>query len=98
MSERLSDPEHRLYSLTSRDVESRLADNLLGLPSTWLGGVSTVTLPLAKKDVACLLDTSPRELQPGSEEPRRAGSDRDRYGWSVLFTQPDRLQQLVDEA
>src|SRR5665811_1716806 len=62
VSERLSDTEHRLSSLTSRDVESRLADYLLGLPSTWPGDVATVTLPLAKKDVASLLDTSPESL------------------------------------
>lgn len=37
VSARLSDTEHRLNSLTSHDVESRLADYLLGLASDWRG-------------------------------------------------------------
>ena len=62
VAERLSDTEHRLSSLTSRGVESRLADYLLGLPSTWRDRIATVTLPLAKKDVASLLDTTPESF------------------------------------
>ena len=64
VSERLSDTEHRLNSLTSRDVESRLADYLLRLPATRSGGAVTVALPMAKKDVASLIDTTPESLTP----------------------------------
>lgn len=98
VSERLADTEHRLNSLTSRDVESRLADYLLSLPSTWPGDVSTVTLPLAKKDVASLLDTSPESLSRALSSLAVQGLIRIGTGRSVSITQPDQLQQLVDEA
>jgi len=97
VSERLADTEHRLSSLTSRGVEGRLADYLLGPPSTWRDRVATVTLPLAKKDVAALLDTTPESLSRAlktlaDQELIVVGAGR-----SVSITQPDRLQQLVDE-
>ena len=97
VSARLSETEHRLSSLTSRDVESRLADYLLGLSSTWRGGVATVTLPLAKKDVASLLDTTPESFSRALKSLARAGLIVIGAGRSVSITQPDRLQQLVDE-
>ncbi len=98
VSARLSDTEHRLNSLTSRDVESRLADYLLGLSSTWRGGVATVTLPLAKKDLASLLDTTPESFSRALKSLTRQGLIMIGAGRSVSITQPDRLQQLVDEA
>lgn len=98
VSARLSDTEHRLNSLTSRDVESRLADYLLGLSSTWRGGVATVTLPVAKKDVASLLDTTPESLSRALKSLAGQGLIVIGAGRSVSITQPDRLQQLVDEA
>jgi len=97
VSERLSETEHRLSSLTSRDVESRLADYLLGLSSTWRGGVATVTLPLAKKDVASLLDTTPESFSRALKSLARAGLIVIGAGRSVSITQPDRLQKLVVE-
>lgn len=97
VSERLSDTEHRLNSLTSRDVESRLADYLLGLPSTWRDRVATVTLPLAKKDVASLLDTTPESFSRALKSLAAEGLIVIGAGRSVSITQPDRLQQLVDE-
>ena len=98
VSERLSETEHRLSSLTSRDVEGRLAYYLLALPGTWRGGVATVTLPLAKKDVASLLDTTPESFSRALKSLARAGLIVIGAGRSVSITQPDRLQQLVDEA
>src|SRR5680860_477133 len=97
VSERLSETEHRLSSLTSRDVESRLADYLLGLSSTWRGGVATVTLTLAKKDVASLLDTTPESFSRALKSLARQGLIVIGAGRAVSITQPDRLQQLVDE-
>jgi CRP/FNR family transcriptional regulator len=97
VSARLSDTEHRLNSLTSRDVESRLADYLLGLSSTWRGGVATVTLPVAKKDVSSLLDTTPESLSRALKSLAGQGLIVIGAGRSVSITQPDRLQQLVDE-
>ena len=98
VSTRLSDTEHRLNSLTSRDVESRLADYLLGLPSTWRGGVGMVRLPLAKTDVASLLDTPPESLCRALRSLAGQGLIVIGAGRSVSITQSDRLQQLVDEA
>src|SRR5450830_773539 len=97
VNERLSVTEHRLNSLTSRDVESRLADYLLGLPSTWRGRVATVTLPLAKKDVASLLDTSPESLSRALKSLAKQGLIVIGAGRSVSITQPGRLDRLVDE-
>jgi len=98
VSARLSDTEHRLNSLTSRDVESRLADYLLGLSTTWRGGAATVTLPLAKKDVASLLDTTPESLSRALKSLAGQGLIVIGAGRSVSITQSDRLQQFVDEA
>jgi CRP/FNR family transcriptional regulator len=97
VSERLSDAERRLHSLASRDVESRLADYLLGLPSTWASGVLTVALPLAKKDVASLLDTTPETLSRALRSMAAQGLIALGAGRSVTITRPDRLGQLVDE-
>ena len=98
VSERLSDTEYRLNALTSRDVEGRLADYLLGLPSTWRDGVAVVTLPLAKKDVASLLDASPESLSRALKSLAGQGLVTTGTGRSVSITDPDRLQRLVDEA
>ncbi|MEO7070312.1 MAG: helix-turn-helix domain-containing protein [Nostocoides sp.] len=84
--------------MTSRDVESRLADYLLGLPSTWRDRVATVTLPLAKKDVASLLDAAPESFSRALTSLARQGLIVVGAGRSVSITQPERLQQLVDQA
>jgi len=96
VSERLSDTEHRLSSLTSRGVEGRLADYLLGLPSTWRDRIATVTLPLAKKDVAALLDTTPESFSRALKSLADQGLIVVGAGRSVSITQPELLQQLVD--
>ena len=59
ISRRLTEAEGRLTALVSTDVDVRLADYLLDLPSRRVDGVVRVHLPLAKKDVASLLDTTP---------------------------------------
>lgn len=97
VSERLSDTERRLSSMTSRGVESRLADYLLGLPSTWRDGIPTVTLPLAKKDVAALLDTTPESFSRALKSLADRGLIVVGAGRSLSITRPDRLQQLVDQ-
>ncbi|HEY3338671.1 MAG TPA: Crp/Fnr family transcriptional regulator [Propionicimonas sp.] len=98
VSARLTETEHRLSSLTSRDVERRLADYLLGLPGDWEdGGVASVTLPLAKKDVASLLDTTPESLSRALGSLAARGLVAIGAGRAVSITQPARLQQLVDE-
>lgn len=60
LSGRLTEAERRITALTSGDVESRLASYLLELPVQDHG--TRVRLPLAKKDVASLLGTTPETL------------------------------------
>lgn len=62
LSGRLADTERRLASVISGDVSSRLADYLLELPARRGPAGLVVTLPLAKKDIASLLDTTPESL------------------------------------
>lgn len=63
VSSRLGETEARLAAVISGDVSSRLADYLLALPArTAPGRPPVVTLPLAKKDIASLLDTTPESL------------------------------------
>lgn len=63
MSRRLDDTEARLASIVSGNVTTRLADYLLSLPVTrGEDGDLEVTLPMAKKHIASLLDTTPESL------------------------------------
>lgn len=63
VSRRLDDTEARLTSVISGDVGSRLADYLLSLPAKpGPHGAIEVTLPLAKKDIASLISTTPESL------------------------------------
>lgn len=96
ISERLSETERRLNALTTRGVESRLADYLLGLPRSRRDHLALVTLPLAKKDVASLLDTTPESLSRALRSLAGKGVISIGAGRSVSITQPDLLQQIVD--
>ena len=62
ISRRLTEVEGRLTALVSTDVDVRLADYLLDLPSRRGEGVVRVRLPLPKKDIASLLGTTPETL------------------------------------
>lgn len=96
VSARLAVTEHRLTALTSRDVEGRLVEYLLGLASTRRGDVATVTLPMAKKDVASLLDTTPESLSRALKSLAGQGLITLEAGRTVSITQPGRLQRLAD--
>lgn len=87
VSRRLADTEDRLAALTTADVGARLAGYLLSLPGRHAQEVLTVTLPLPKKDVASLLDTTPESL---SRQLRRL-QDR-----GVLEAGPGRQIRLLD--
>ncbi len=63
VSRRLADTEARLASVISGSVGSRLADYLLSLPGKHgPQGTVEVELPLAKKDIASLMSTTPESL------------------------------------
>lgn len=57
-----------------------------------------MTLPVAKKDVASLLDTTPESLSRALKSLASQGLIVIGAGRSVSIKQSDRLQQLVDEA
>lgn len=81
MSRRLEDTEARLASVVTSDVGARLADYLLSLPaSADHRGARDVTLPLAKKDIASLLATTPESLSRHLRRLRESGvvAQRDR--------------------
>lgn len=73
VSRRLGDAESRLNALLSGDVSSRLADYLLSLPGSPTDGGTAVRLPLAKKDIASLLDTTPESLSRQLRRLRESG-------------------------
>jgi CRP/FNR family transcriptional regulator len=62
VTSRLDAAERLIADLTSADVEARLAGYLIGLPARHSDGRLLVTLPLAKKDIASLLGTTPETL------------------------------------
>ncbi len=63
VSKRLDETETRLASAISGNVSSRLADYLLSLPAKpGAQGSVEVRLPLAKKNIASLMSTTPESL------------------------------------
>ena len=62
LAERLRSTERMLAARTLTDVGARVAAYLLDCPATFEAGRATVQLPLAKKDVATFLGTSPETL------------------------------------
>ena len=97
VAERLSETEDRLNALTTRGVESRLADYLCGLPPARGGHAPSVTLPLAKKDVASLLDTTPESLSRALRSLAHKRAISLEAGRSVSIIDRDLLQRIADE-
>lgn len=96
VSRRLEETEQRLAAAVSGDVSTRLADYLLGLPAEHVDGIMVVTLPLAKKDIASLLDTTPESL---SRQLRRLTDARvidQRRGREIALTDVDALLELAE--
>lgn len=73
LAERLRSAERMLVARTLADVGARVAAYLLDLPATFDAGRATVALPLAKKDVATYLGTSPETLSRRLASFERAG-------------------------
>ena len=61
MSQLLAETEERLRAVSATDVAARLADYLMNLPNTGTGQF-VVVLPMAKRDVASYLGTTPESL------------------------------------
>lgn len=94
VSRRLGQTEQRLAAAVSVDVSARLADYLLGLPARHVDGRQQVRLPLAKKDIASLLDTTPESL---SRQLRRLGDAGviESRGSTVVLADVDALMELA---
>ena len=88
VSRRLSETEERLAAVTSVDVGARVARYLVELPATREGGVAVVRLPLAKKDIASLLDTTPESLSRQLTRLQESG---------VITQEGSRTVRLLDE-
>lgn len=94
MSRRLAETEARLASVISGDVSSRLAEYLLSLPMRHGRDGSEVRLPMAKKDIASLLDTTPESLSRQLGRLRRSGVITDRGGRRLAIDDVDALMEL----
>lgn len=97
VSGRLVQTETRLVSATSTEVSERLADYLLGLPGQRVDGVIEVELPLAKKDVAALLDTTPESLSRQFRRLSDSGITVPRRGRRIGLADLDALTRLAGE-
>ena len=62
LSDRLTSLERLLAAITASDVSARVAAYLLDLHASMRDGASTVRLPMAKKEVAAYLGTTPETL------------------------------------
>src|SRR5699024_11170808 len=62
LSDRLSSVELPLAAITSSDVTARVAAYLLDLPGSMRAGTVTLTLPMAKQEIAAYLGTTPETL------------------------------------
>lgn len=62
LSARLTQAEHRLAMISVAEVEERVADYLLDLPGEFTNGQVVVQLPMAKKEIASLLGTTPESF------------------------------------
>ncbi|QAY60349.1 Crp/Fnr family transcriptional regulator [Microbacterium protaetiae] len=88
VSRRLDATESRLAAVISGDVSARLAGYLLSLPVQARGGAGVVVaMPLPKKDIASLLDTTPESL---SRQLRRLSDS------GLIRQQPKRRVEITD--
>ena len=94
VSIRLEETEARLASVISGDVSSRLVDYLMSLPARRQPAGVEVQLPLPKKDVASLLDTTPESLSRQLRRLTDSGIISERRPGTVTLTDLDALIAL----
>lgn len=95
VSQRLGETEDRLAAMISGDVGSRLAGYLLSLPTTHRGGQLLVRLPLAKKDIASLLDTTPESLSRQLRRLQDAGVIDHEGARTIVLREPESLRTMA---
>lgn len=74
LSRRLGDAERHVAVLSWTDVPARLADYLLALPARRRAGQYVVELPMAKREVASYLGTTPESLSRALRRMSGAGT------------------------
>lgn len=94
VSRRLEETEARLASVITADVSSRLASYLLSLPGHHAPGELKVVLPLAKKDIASLLDTTPESLSRQLRRLQESGVIVQQDGRTLVIVDVDALMDL----
>ena len=98
VSTRLSQTESRLASVISGDVTSRLAEYLLSLPGKYTEDGTVVELPLAKKDIASLLDTTPESLSRQLRKLQQSGIAHTQGARGLIIHDIDALMDLATPA
>lgn len=97
VSRRLEQTEERLAAVTSVEVGGRLARYLIDLPTRREpDGTVAVRLPLAKKDIAGLLDTTPESLSRALRRLQESGVIDQLGPRDLRLLNLDRLMDLAD--
>lgn len=97
VSRRLDATEERLAAVTSVEVGGRLARYLVDLPAQRSGrDMTRVRLPLAKKDIASLLDTTPESLSRQLRRLQDGGVIELEGARDILIRDIDRLLHLAE--
>ncbi|NKZ02806.1 Crp/Fnr family transcriptional regulator [Actinomadura latina] len=95
LSDRLTSVERLLAAVTSADVTARVAAYLLDLPADLRDGVPAVRLPMAKKDVAAHLGTTPETLSRSLAALSAAGAVELRGRRDVVIRDVDALDRAA---
>lgn len=98
VSHRLSQTETRLASVISGDVTTRLAEYLLSLHGQPTEDGTVVQLPMAKKDIASLLDTTPESLSRQLRKLQQSGIAHTQGARGLLIYDIDALMDLAASA
>ena len=91
----LARTEERLVAQTLEPVERRVAEYLLGLPTAPDPRGLRIELPLAKKDVASYLGTSPESLSRSLRALAKAGIIATEGAREILVLDPFALNELT---
>ncbi|WP_328701906.1 Crp/Fnr family transcriptional regulator [Aestuariimicrobium ganziense] len=94
-TERLLSAERMLAAFSSTEVMTRVAAYLLDLPAIMRGGQAQVSLPMAKKDVASYLGTTPETLSRRLAELVDEGVIEMSGRRGVAIVDVDRLSELA---
>lgn len=95
LSKRLVQTEARLASVISGDVTSRLAEYVLSLHGQHTNDGMLVEFPLAKKDVASLLDMTPESLSRQLRKLHESGIAQNKGNQGLIIHDVDALMELA---